>query len=150
MPIYDSAQPFIEGIDEVIDAAIKLSTGKAKNPDKEYEKIGQGVATMLGVPYYNLKKDIKAIPPFREKTVIETRIKEVDDKLKTLDEASELKKAYSVAKGKATRYRNSGEVYKADVIDDLIQDSKLYLWDDEYKNINNELWRFESQLDIID
>ena len=158
MPVYDNAQPFVEGLDEVVDAGIKLSKGDAKKPEKEYEKIAQGVATMLGVPYYNIKKDIKAIPPFRDKTVSETRIKEVDNKLKDLKTsrnnfearmATDLKQAYSTAKSKATRLRKEGKVLQADMIDQLIEDSKLKLRENEYDKLGVELRMFKSRLEAI-
>jgi hypothetical protein len=159
MPVYESSKPFIEGLDEVVDAGIKLSTGKAKNPEKEYEKIAQGVATMLGVPYYNLKKDIKAIPPLREETVIDTRIKEVDEKLNKLKDSSnnfearmatDIKKSYTKAKSKATRLRNEGKVIQADRIEQMIEDSKISIREGDYSKLGVELRLFNKRLDALD
>ena len=161
MPIYDSAKPFIEGLDEVVEAGIKLSKGTAKNPEKEYEKVGQGVATMLGIPYYNLKKDIKAIPPFREQTFRETRIKEAERKLTDLSKSDStyeadmslaMKKAYTKAKSKASRLKKKNKFLQADQIESLIGDSKVNLWELEYApaDIEMELKMFTKMVESIE
>lgn len=148
MPIYDDSKPFVEGLDEVITEGIKLSKGESKDLSKSYEKVGQGVATMLGVPYYNIKKTIKSIPPFREETFNETRVREVGYKLNDLkkgsdlrlsDAAGDLKKAYSSAKKKINKFKSKGNHSAARKVEKLITKSKVHLWNTEYSTLDMKM-----------
>lgn len=157
MKVYDNAEPFIEGIDEAATEGIKLLAGKSKDEAKSLERVGQGVATMLGVPYYNVKKIIKAIPPMRENTFNETRTRETEDKLNKINKgdnqieaqaAYDIKKAYSKAKSKATKLRNEGDILKAKMIERQIMRSKVRLWGTDFNawNMDFEKEMFEDMI----
>ena len=159
MKVYDDAKPFIEGIDQAVNAGLKLSGGDVKNPSKEYEKIGQGFATMLGVPYYNLKKTTKALFD-REATFEETRVRETEDKLNKIqkgddvveaDAAKELKQSYSNAKSLATKLKKKSQYFEAEYIMSLIDDSKVNLWDTDYsaEDMKMESEMFNSMVESI-
>lgn len=148
MPIYQESKPMLEGIDQAMSAGIKILKGDAENPDKEYDKMGQGIATMLGIPYYNLQKTIKAFPPFRESTFRETRIEEVEDKINDFadsddamvsEAANKLKRVYTNAKSKATRLKNNNKPFQSERITTIIEDSKINMWDEEYSALDMNL-----------
>jgi hypothetical protein len=158
--IYDDSKPLIEGIDDIVTAGIKLSNGTAKDPAKERANIAQGLSTMLGVPYYNIKKDFKALPPFRDETVRTTRIKEAGEKLNKIekgddaqlsDSVKELKKAYSKAKYQAKKLKDEGKYYRAEMIEGVIEDSKVKLWDTKYEigDLKNESNMINNMLERI-
>jgi len=160
MPIYDDAKPFVEGLDEVVTEGIKIAKGESKDEAKSYEKIGQGVATMLAIPYYNIKKDIEAIPPFREETFKATREKEVERKLNDIKKgsniqkanaATSIKKAYSKAKKLSKKLKEEGQVIKSKRIDRAIELSKRNLWKSNFNvsDIDSELKMFDKRIDRV-
>lgn len=161
LKVYDDSKPFIEGIDQMADAGIKLLSGSPKNPAKEYDKIGQGLATMFAVPYYNIKKTIKAIPPYREETFRETRVKEVgyklndlkkDDDIRIADAAKAIAKSYSSAKRKAKKLKGEGKHTASGRITKLIEKSKIHLWKGDYSvgDMKMELKMFDKMVDRIE
>lgn len=164
MRTFDDVNPYVQGLDQLITEGIKLSKGESNDEAKSYQKIAEGVADMLGVPYANLKKDIQAIPPLREETFNETRIKESDDKLNRvikkgtgaeLRAAEELKKAYTKAKTKATALKKSDDVLDimaSRQMIDAINKSKVNLWDTEYStsDLRMALEKLQLRLELIE
>ena len=153
--VYDDVNPYVESLNGIIDVGIKLSKGEVAEDKKAkaYDNIARGLGDLTAVPYDNIKKMVKAVPPLREETVKATRIKETDNKLKKFsksdfapkaDAAVDLKKAYSRAKSRATRLKKEGDPITAQKITDLIDRSKVHLWDTKYSasDMRNELKQF--------
>jgi hypothetical protein len=161
MDVYDDVSPITEGLDKGLREGIKAIRGdKSKTVTRKDHAIRsiQYLLEAYGVPAKNITKQFNRW--FKKEEVYqETRLKEADDKLKALKDsknnfearmAKDIKQAYSTAKSTATRLRNEGKVLQADMIDELIEDSKMRLRDGNYKNLGVELRMFEARLETID
>ena len=136
MKIYDSVNPYFEGVKTITGTGIKLGKGGYEDEQDKanaYKRIGAAVADMLAVPYANLEKTLNAVPPFREETVKKTKGYESKDKLNKLsksdfapkaDAAKKLKSEYSKAQSRATKLRKAGKEAAAKRIEDAIARSK--------------------------
>jgi hypothetical protein len=154
--VYDDALPVIGELDQIGEAVIKAIQGK--DAEKNIEKAFILLMELGGIPAGNAKK-LWDSTVNRDVVVSKTVKYEVRDKLNELSKsennfearmAADIKKSYSKAKGKATRLRNEGKTLQADRIDQLIEDSKMRLRDDNYNKLGVELRRFDVMLDAID
>lgn len=158
MKVYDDVNPYVESASTLLTEGGKLLRGEAT--ERTGKLIGQSVADMLGVPYHNLEKNLKALPPMRDETVKGTRTRETEDKLNRFSKsdfapkanaAKEVKKVYGKAKSKATKLEKAGRYSKAQRITDLIERSKVNLWKGKFSvgEMKMEAKQIEKMVDRI-